>query len=87
MIKKIEIKLYLLMFVDSSQAYILTQGFDVTRKLFHGCFKVFELNCFSMPEVTNFYLRFFLFFFCLMKKTHVEDLSRLHCFVRGRDGW
>lgn len=64
--------------------HILTQGFDVTRKFFHGCFKVFELNSFYMPEVTNFYL-LFLFFFNVEENTCGRPFTiALFC---KREGW
>ena len=60
------------------------QGFDVTRKFFHGCFKVFELNCFYMPEVTNFYLLFSLFFYVEENTCGRPFTIALFC---KREGW
>ena len=84
MIKKIETKLYLLMFVDSSQTSTHAKIWR-HKKVLSRLFQSLWIELFLYIWGNKFLFAFFSFF--MLKKTHVEDFSRLHCFVRGRDGW
>ena len=85
MIKKIETKLYLLMFVDSSQTSTHAKIWR-HEKVLSRLFQSLWIELFLYAWGNKFLFAFSSFFF-MLKKTHVEDLLRLHCFVRGRDGW
>ena len=84
MIKKIETKLYLLMFVDSSQTHTHARIWR-HEKVLSRLFQSLWIELFLYAWGNKFLFAFSLFF--MLKKTHVEDILRLHCFVRGRDGW